>query len=170
MPRTMLLLIIVASLVVSPFGKAKSQRPRPPDGWDRIEAGVYFTFYLPKYLSETATGLASPEAEWGSGYCANGVNLYVEYTRYYGAETSEEHASEQAEYRKEMVRMGDMIGKIRSWRLGDNDCGHDRYKYTAELILYDRWSRKMVGSMNFLCQQQSEVDLANQIFRTIHSR
>lgn len=170
MPRITLLLIIISSLVGASFGQAEAPRPPRPDGWDEIKAGGYFTFYLPKQISETATGVTSPEAEWGSGYCVNGMNLYVEYTRYYGAETSEQHASKQAEYRKDTFRTGSMIGKIRSWRLGDNDCGHERYKYKADLTLYDRWSRKMVGSMNFMCQQQSEVELANQIFRTIHSR
>jgi hypothetical protein len=167
--RITLLLIIFSSVAVASLGPVEGQTPPPPDGWDEIKADVYFTFYLPRQLSETATGRAHMEATWGNGYCSNGVSLYVEYSRGWVAQTSEEHASQQAEYRKDTVRMGDMIGKIRSWRLGDKDCGHDRYKYTAELILYDRWARDPVGSMNFMCQQQSEVKLANQIFRTIQS-
>lgn len=159
-------LSIVWFLVLLLFGCGQTTKPKAKllDWWYEVKADKFFTFSLPQNLPVTIPA-GNPESAWGSTYANEQMTLYAQYSSY-GEEVDAEYAAKQAEYKKEITNIDGRRAKIQSWRLPEENWGHD-YKYYAGLVLYDQGTGKQIASMRLLSKQREGIDLANEIFKTI---
>jgi len=152
------LIILAACLANEPI----AQQPIP-NGWQRIDAEGYFSFYLPPAMQLRSTERCE-ECAWGSTYADDRIRLYAEYTSW-NEEYAEQYLTKQPEYQKQVAEIGGKKAKVQSWRTEDSPEG---FAYAAEVRFYGA-NGKLVARLSASCKAQSDVDTAKQIFRTAGS-
>ena len=151
--------IILAGCLAS---KPSAQEPIP-NGWQRIDAKGYFSFYLPPSMQLRSTERCE-ECTWGSTYADDRIRLYAEYTSW-NEEYAEQYLTKQPDYQKQITEIGGKKAKVQSWRNQDSP---DGFAYTAEVRFYGG-NGKLVARLSASCKAQSDIDMAKQIFRTAGS-
>jgi hypothetical protein len=135
--------------------------PAIPEGWKKVEAEKFMTFYLPNDM-RLESEERCVECAWGSTYLNNRIRLYAEYSSW-ASETREDYLAKQAEYKKEMTTIDGNRAKIQSLRL--ENVVHE-YNRTIEVRIYDS-SGKPKARMSALCKAGSDLETAKKIFMTI---
>jgi hypothetical protein len=154
-----LCLIIIVGWVA---GKPIAQEPIP-NGWQRIDAQGYFSFYLPPGMQLRSTKRCE-ECDWGSTYSDDRIRLHATYTSW-NEEYAEQYLTRQTDYQKQLTEIGGKKAKVQSWR---SESSSDGYTYIAEVRFY-AVNGKLVARVSASCKAQSDVDTAKQIFRTVGS-
>ena len=133
-----------------------------PVGWNKTEAGKFFTFYLPKsmHLVSEATCF---ECAWGSTYSDTQIRLDAEYTSW-NEEYAPDDLAKRADYTKELATIDGHRSKIQGWRLQQPE---DGYHYTGDLRIYDAHTGKLKARMTALCKTTGDLEITKQIFTTI---
>jgi hypothetical protein len=134
-----------------------------PNGWQRIDADGYFSFYLPPRMQLRSTERCE-ECTWGSTYADGRMRLYAEYTSW-NEEYAEEYLTKRSDYQKQIIEIGGKKAKVQSWRIENSPEG---FAYTAEVRFYGG-NGKLVARLSASCKAESDVDTAKQIFRTVRS-
>jgi hypothetical protein len=142
-------------------GKPTAQEPIP-NRWQRIDAGGYFSFYLPPTM-QLRNLRRCLECTWGSYYTNKQIRLHAEYTSW-NEEYTEEYLMKQPNYQKQITEIGGKKAKIQSWK---NEHRYE-YDYIAEVRFYES-NGNLVARLWAFCKRQSDVDTAKQIFRTAGS-
>src|SRR5262245_50617117 len=135
--------------------------PAIPEGWKRVEADKFMTFYLPDGI-RLESGERCMECAWGSTYSNDRIRLYATYTSR-NEEYAQHYLAKQAEYVKEMTSIDGNRAKIQSWRL---EKAVDEYNLTIEVRVYDS-SGKLKAMMSALCKAGGDLETAKKIFNTI---
>jgi hypothetical protein len=151
-------ILLAGCLAIEPI----AQKPIP-DGWKRIDAEGYFSFYLPPSMQLRSTARCE-ECAWGSSYGDHPIRLYAEYTSW-NEEYAEQYLTKQPDYQKQITEIGGKRAKVQSWRNQDSAGG---FAYTAEVRFYGG-NGKLVARLSASCKAQSDVNTAKQIFRTAGS-
>ena len=154
---------LITALSFCSCTQARSLEPsRVPEGWKKIEAGKFLTFYLPKDM-QLVNDLRCIECAWGSKYSDGQVTLYAEYTSWNG-EYASYYLAKQADYVKEIATIDGHRAKIQGWRLQEPV---DGFHFTQEVRIYDH-AGKLKARMAALCKGSADVEVTKDIFRTIH--
>jgi hypothetical protein len=135
--------------------------PAIPEGWKRVEADKFMTFYLPNGMRLESAEMCV-ECAWGSTYSNDRIRLHATYTSW-NEEYAQHYLAKQAEYVKEMTTIDGNRAKIQSWRL---EQVVDEYNLTIEVRVYDS-SGKLKAMMSALCKAGSDLETAKKIFMTI---
>jgi hypothetical protein len=135
--------------------------PAIPEGWKRVEAAKFMTFYLPNGMRLESEERCM-ECAWGSTYSNDRIRLDATYTSW-NSEYAQHYLAKQAEYVKEMTTIDGNRAKIQSWRL---EQVVDEYKLTIEVRVYDS-SGKLKAMMSALCKEGNDLETAKKIFMTI---
>ena len=143
-------------------GKSTAQEPIP-NGWQRINAAGYFSFHLPPTFRLRNTSRCL-ECTWGSYYGNNRIRLHAEYTSW-NEEHSEDYLMKQPNYQKQITEIGGKKAKIQSWK--EEHPGRE-YAHNAEVRFYDS-NGNLIARLRAFCKQQSDIETAKQIFRTVGS-
>jgi len=160
-----LLILIIAGLLSLACTKAHNPESIVPEGWNRIEADNFFTFYLPKSM-QLISEERCEECAWGSAYSDSEVRLYAEYSSW-NEEYAAQYLAKQAEYMKEMAAIDGKRAKIQAWQLEQPVVG---YYFTAEVRIYDSETGKMRARISALCKERNDLETAKEIFKTIKFR
>ena len=158
---TDLLISLIIGWLFIPCAQASKVGPAIPEGWERIEADKFMTFYLPKGMRIDSKERCM-ECAWGSTYSNDRIRLYAEYTSW-NEEYAPHYLAKQAEYVKEMITIDGNRAKVQSWRL---EQVVDEYKLTIEVRACDS-SGKLKAMMYALCKEGSDLETAKKIFNTI---
>ena len=118
--------LLVATLFFLSCSQPRRVEPAAPVGWNKTEAGKFFTFYLPKsmHLVSEATCL---ECAWGSTYSDTQIRLDAEYTSW-NEEYAPDDLAKRADYTKELATIDGHRSKIQGWCLQQPE---DGYHYTG---------------------------------------
>jgi len=138
--------------------------PAIPEGWKRVEAEMFMTFYLPNDMRLVSEERCR-ECAWGSIYLNDRIRLYAEFTSWF-SEKGEDYLAKQAEYIKEMATIDGNRAKIQSWRLEHAVLEYNR---TIHVRIYDS-SGELKAKMEVLCKEVSDLETAKKIFMTIKFR
>jgi hypothetical protein len=132
-----------------------------PEGWKKVEAEKFMTFYLPNGMRPESEERCV-ECAWGSIYSDDRIRLYAEYTSW-NEEYAPHYLAKQAEYVKEMTTIDGNSAKIQSWRL---ERAVNGYNLTTEVRIYDA-AGKLKARMSALCKESDDIETAKKVFMTI---
>ncbi len=158
--KNILISLTIGWLFISSAQKSKVD-PAIPEGWKRVEADRFMTFYLPNGM-RLENENTCVECAWGSTYSNDRISLYAVYTSW-NSEYAQHFLAKQAEYKEEMTTIDGNRAKIQSWRLEHVVNEYNRY---IEVRIYDS-SGKLKARMSALCKAGSDLETAKKIFKTI---
>ena len=152
---------VVMIFMVASCSQTPKAGPAIPEGWKRVEADKFMTFYLPNGMRLEREEMCV-ECAWGSTYSNDRMRLHATYTSW-NEEYAQDYLAKQAEYVREMTTIDGNRAKIQSWRL---EQGVDEYNLTIEVRVYDS-SGKLKAMMYALCKEGSDLEAAKKIFMTM---
>lgn len=132
-----------------------------PNDWHKVDAGGYFSFYLPPNF-KFKSGERCQECSWGSRFDNKRIRLYAEYTSW-NEEYAAQYLAQQSEYLKTVAEVAGKRVKIQSWRSQEFARG---FSYKAEARFYDA-DGTLVARLSANCKGRPDVDVAKQIFMTV---
>jgi hypothetical protein len=152
------LVILTACVQTTPLAQAPI-----PNGWHRVDAEGYFTFYLPPSL-QFRSDERCEECSWGSTFGDERIRLRAEYTSW-NEEYAAHYLAKQAEYLTTITEIAGKRVKIQSWRTEDSFQG---FNYVAEARFYGA-DGKLIAKLEAACKERADVNVAKQIFMTVAS-